>query len=94
MQTSALVIMYALVTTLRALCPSCRWLRHLMSQAMSHVHRVRRHVALVVACCARALRSRVRPFRGSATRQTDGHHLAVAASRTKDRPLAAMPEDS
>jgi hypothetical protein len=60
MQLSALLIVYALVTTLRALCPSRRRVKH---------------VALLAAFCARC------------------RHLAIAASRVTDRPLAAMSKD-
>ena len=97
MQMSALLIVYALLTTLRALRPSRLRLRHLVSRVTSVIDRVRRHVGVLVAPSAHARcgpGSLTLPSQVSATRQPEGHHLAVAASRSKDRPLAAMPKDS
>jgi len=97
MQMSALLIMYALVTTLRALRPSRLRLRHLVSRVTSVIDRIRRHVAVLVSPSAHARRGPgclTPPSHGSATRQPEGHHLAVAASRSKDPPLAAMSKDS
>jgi hypothetical protein len=82
MQLSALLIVYALVTTLRALCPSRRRVKH---------------VALLAALCAGSfvvwLRRRRRSGGVRTPRQPEGRHLAIAASRVTDRPLAAMPKD-